>query len=98
MALRRRGLTHHRNQFRSRRRAGRGPPRRSFVREPKRRGREGKCRRASRTNDASLYGAIFVSERDLRELAKRAGLLSDWIDADGRQQRVSTGSLEAVLE
>ncbi len=98
MALRRRSLAHHRNQFRSRRRAGRGPPRRSFVREPKRRGREGKCRRASRTNDASLYGAIFVSERDLRELAKRAGLLSDWIDADGGQQRVSNGSLEAVLE
>jgi 4-alpha-glucanotransferase len=39
-----------------------------------------------------------VSERDLRDLATRAGLLSDWIDADGKQQRVSTGSLQALLD
>ena len=39
-----------------------------------------------------------MSERDLRDLAKRAGLLSDWIDADGKQQRVSAGSLQAILD
>jgi 4-alpha-glucanotransferase len=38
-----------------------------------------------------------VDDAALRELASRAGVSNDWIDANGKSQRVAIGSLRAIL-